>query len=219
MFTNPTMADTYERLLKEAQAGGGTRDAEIERARKAWSQGFVAEAIDKFCRTQEVMDTSGRRHRGVLTADDMAKWQATVEAPISYDYGRYTVLKAGPWTQGLVVLQQLALLKGFDLDGLDPAGPDFIHLQVECAKLAFADRDTFYGDPKFVDVPIETLLSDAYNDAAPQARHRSGLAGNPPRQHRGLRQDHEGAPRRRLARRGRQLRRRRADGRQHPVDA
>ena len=162
-FTNPTMADTDERLLQEAQAGGGTREAEIERARKTWSQGFIAEAIDKFCRTQEVMDTSGRRHRGVLTADDMAKWQATIEAPISYDYGRYTVLKAGPWTQGLVVLQQLALLKGFNLDGLDPAGPEFIHLQVECAKLAFADRDTFYGDPKFVDVPIEVLLSDAYN--------------------------------------------------------
>src|SRR5262249_20297817 len=87
----------------------------------------------------------------------------TVEAPISYDYGRYTVLKANTWTQGLVVLQQLALLKGFSLDGLDPAGPDFIHLQVECAKLAFADRDTFYGDPKFVDVPVEALLSETYN--------------------------------------------------------
>ena len=165
MFTNPKMAETYERILKEAQAGGGNREAEIERARKAWSQGFVAEAIDKFCRTQDVMDTSGRRHRGVLTADDMAKWQATIEAPISYDYGRYTVLKAGPWTQGLVVLQMLALLKGFNLDGLDPAGPEFIHLQTECPKLAFADRDTFYGDPKFVDVPIEALLSDAYSDA------------------------------------------------------
>jgi gamma-glutamyltranspeptidase/glutathione hydrolase len=164
-FTNPTMAGTYERLLKEAQAGGGTREAEIERARAAWSKGFVAEAIDKFCRTQEVMDTSGRRHRGVLTADDMAKWQATVEAPISYDYGRYTVLKASTWTQGLVTLQQLALAKGFDFDNFDPRGPDFIHYQVECAKLAFADRDTFYGDPKFVDVPIDVLLSDAYNDA------------------------------------------------------
>jgi gamma-glutamyltranspeptidase/glutathione hydrolase len=63
----------------------------------------------------------------------------------------------------LVALQQLALLKSFNLDGLDPAGPDFIHLQVEAAKLAFADRDTFYGDPEFVDVPVETLLSDAYN--------------------------------------------------------
>ncbi|MEJ0075882.1 MAG: gamma-glutamyltransferase family protein [Alphaproteobacteria bacterium] len=163
-FTNPTMADTYERILREA-ANGGNREAEIERARAAWSKGFVAEAIDKFCRTQEVMDTSGRRHRGVLTADDMAKWQATVEAPISYDYGRYTVLKANTWTQGLVVLQQLALAKGFDFDNFDPRDPDFIHYQVECAKLAFADRDTFYGDPKFVDVPIDVLLSDAYNDA------------------------------------------------------
>ena len=164
LFTNPKMADTYERILNEAQAGGGTREAEIERARKTWSQGFVAEAIDKFCRTQEVMDTSGHRHRGVLTADDMAKWQATVEAPISYDYGRYTVMKAGPWTQGLVTLQQLALCKGFDFDSFDPRGPDFIHYQVEAAKLAFADRDTFYGDPKFVDVPVDVLLSDAYND-------------------------------------------------------
>jgi gamma-glutamyltranspeptidase/glutathione hydrolase len=111
------------------------------------------------------MDVSGEPHRGVLTGEDMARWQATVEAPISYDYGRYTVLKAGPWSQGLVTLQQLALLKGFDLDGLDPAGPDLIHLQVECAKLAFADRDTFYGDPAFVDVPVEALLSDRYNEA------------------------------------------------------
>jgi gamma-glutamyltranspeptidase/glutathione hydrolase len=165
MFSNPKIAATYERILVEAQAGGGTREAEIERARKSWSQGFVAEAIDRFCRTSEIMDTSGRRHRGVLTADDMAKWQATVEAPIHYDYGHYRVLKAGPWTQGLVTLQQLALAKGFDFDSFHPASPDFIHYQVECAKLAFADRDTFYGDPKFVDVPIEALLSDAYNDA------------------------------------------------------
>jgi gamma-glutamyltranspeptidase/glutathione hydrolase len=63
-----------------------------------------------------------------------------------------------------VLLQQLALLKGFKLDDLDPAGPDFIHLQIECAKLAYADREAFYGDPKFVDVPMATLLSDSYSD-------------------------------------------------------
>ena len=80
------------------------------------------------------MDVSGAPHRGVLTGDDMARWQPTVEAPLTYDYGRYTVCKPGVWSQGPVMLQQLALLKGFDLDGLDPAGPDFIHLQVECAK-------------------------------------------------------------------------------------
>jgi len=164
LFTNTTLAATYARILSEAESGGGGRDAEIERARKTWSQGFVAEAIDKFCRTQDVMDVSGSPHRGVLTADDMARWQPTIEAPLTYDYGRYTVCKAGVWSQGPVTLQQLALLKGFALDGLDPTGPEFIHLQIECAKLAFADREKFYGDPKFSEIPIETLLSDAYND-------------------------------------------------------
>jgi gamma-glutamyltranspeptidase/glutathione hydrolase len=164
IFNNPKFAETYERILREAQNGGGSRENEIERARKAWSQGFVADAIDRFCRTQEIMDTSGRRHRGVLTGHDMAGWQATIEAPIAYDYGRYRVMKAGPWTQGLATLQTLALLKGFDLDALSPVSAEFIHLQVEATKLAFADRDTFYGDPKFVDVPVDVLLSDAYNE-------------------------------------------------------
>jgi gamma-glutamyltranspeptidase/glutathione hydrolase len=162
-FRNPVLADTYERLLKEAEAGAGSREAMIERARRIWSQGFIAEAIDQFCRTQEVLDVTGERNRGVLTGDDMARWQASVEKPAEYQYGRYTVQKPGPWCQGIATLQQLALLKGFDLDNLDPAGPDFIHLQVEAAKLAFADRDTFLGDPDHVSIPLETLLSDGYN--------------------------------------------------------
>jgi len=165
LFANKTLAATYRRILKEAESAGGDRDAQIERARRSWSEGFVAEAVDRFCRTQAVMDTSGERHRGVLAADDMARWRPRVERPLTYDYGRYTVCKTGPWGQGPVMLQQLALLKGYDLGGLDPAGPDFIHLHVECAKLAFADREAFYGDPDFVEVPTATLLSDAYNDA------------------------------------------------------
>ena len=163
LFTNQTLAATYARILSEAESTGGDRMAQIERARQSWSQGFVAEAIDRFCRTHEIMDTSGHRHRGVLRADDMARWTARVEAPLTYDYGRYTVCKTGPWGQGPVMLQQLALLKGFDLDRLAPTSADFIHLQVECAKLAFADREAFYGDPDFVEVPTATLLSDAYN--------------------------------------------------------
>ncbi len=163
LFTNVALADTYTRVLREAESAGGERVAQIERARKTWSQGFVAEAIDRFCRTQQLMDVSSKPHRGVLTGADMAAWQATVEAPLTYDYGRYTVCKAGVWSQGPAMLQQLALLRHFDLDGLDPAGPDFIHWQVEAAKLAFADRESFYGDPTFVEVPIETLLSDRYN--------------------------------------------------------
>jgi gamma-glutamyltranspeptidase/glutathione hydrolase len=163
LFTNKAFAATYSRIVKDAESAGGDRVAQIERARKSWSQGFVAEAIDRFCRTQDVMDTSGERHRGVLTADDMARWTPHMEAPLTYDYGNYTVCKTGPWGQGPVTLQQLALLKGFDFDGLDPTGPDFIHLLVECSKLAYADREVFYGDPDFVKVPMTTLLSDAYN--------------------------------------------------------
>jgi gamma-glutamyltranspeptidase/glutathione hydrolase len=109
------------------------------------------------------MDTSGKRHRGVLSGDDMARWQPHVEAPLAYDYGRYTVCKPGAWSQGPVMLQQLALLKGLSLDGLDATGPDFIHFVVEASKLAYADREKFYGDPDFVEVPMPTLLSDAYN--------------------------------------------------------
>ena len=161
-FTNPALAETWRRLLREAE--GGSREQEIERARLTWSQGFVAEEIDRFCRTEAVLDTSGRRHHGVLAGEDMARWQATVEAPLTYEYGRYTVCKAGPWSQGPVLLQQLALLKGLALDGLDVTSPEFVHVLVEASKLAFADREKFYGDPDFEAVPMETLLSDAYND-------------------------------------------------------
>jgi gamma-glutamyltranspeptidase / glutathione hydrolase len=163
LFANEGLAATYRRIVKEAEGVGGDRVAQIERARESWSRGFVAEAIDRFCRTQAVMDTSGERHRGVLTADDMARWTPHIETPLTYNYGRTTVCKTGPWGQGPVTLQQLALLKGFNLDGLDPVGPDFIHLIVEASKLAYADRETFYGDPDFVEVPMATLLSDAYN--------------------------------------------------------
>ena len=163
LFCNQAAGNAYLRIIKEAEAGGGGREAVIERARKAWSQGFVAEAIDRFYTNEELLDVSGQRNKGLLRGEDMAKWQATVEEPLTYDYGRYTVCKAGPWAQSPVVLQKLALLKGFNLDGADPTSPDFIHTLVEASKLAFADREAFYGDPKFVDVPMQTLLSDAYN--------------------------------------------------------
>ncbi|MGD0026912.1 MAG: gamma-glutamyltransferase, partial [Xanthobacteraceae bacterium] len=132
LFANKTLAATYSRIVKEAESAGGDRVAQIERARKTWSQGFVAEAVDRFCRTEAIMDTSGRRHRGVLTADDMARWRPRMEAPLTYDYRRYTLCKTGPWGQGPAMLQQLALLKSFDLDGRDTCGPDFIHVVVEC---------------------------------------------------------------------------------------
>ena len=165
LHTMPQMSETYARIVGEAEAVGGDRVAQIEAARKAWSQGFVAAAIDRFCREVPVMDISGNRNHGLVTGDDMAAWQATEDAPETYDYLGYTVCKTRAWGQGPVMLQTLALLKGFDIGAMDPRGPEFVHTITECAKLAFADREAFYGDPDFVDVPMETLLSDAYNDA------------------------------------------------------
>ena len=162
MFRVPAQARTYSRLIEEAERAGANREAQIEAARRAWYEGFVAEAIDAFMR-EPVMDTSGEAHTGLLTGQDLADWRAEIEAPVTYDYGEYTVCKAGPWGQGPVMLQQLALLKGFDLEAMDPSGPDFVHTVQECAKLAFADREVFYGDPKQAEVPLTELLSDDYN--------------------------------------------------------
>lgn len=161
LFCNPALAATWRRLL--AEAGGGDRVRQLARARAAWYEGFVAAAIDDFCRREAVLDVSGRRHGGLLTGADMALWDAPVEAPVTFDYRGWTIAKGGPWSQAPVLLQALALLQGFDLDDLDPMGPDFVHIVVECLKLAFADREAWYGDPDFVDVPLATLLSPAYN--------------------------------------------------------
>jgi gamma-glutamyltranspeptidase / glutathione hydrolase len=165
IFRNATLAATWHRLVAEAEAGGGNREAVIERARDIYYKGWIAEAVGRFCRDNELMDASGRRNRGVLSAADMAGWRASYDDPVSLDYGRYTVLKCGAWSQGPVLLQQLALLKGFDIKAMAPTGPDFVHTLVEAAKLAYADREAWYGDPDHVDVPLQALLSDGYNDA------------------------------------------------------
>jgi gamma-glutamyltranspeptidase/glutathione hydrolase len=169
LFRNPVLAGAYGRLLGEAEAKSGDRGGQIEAARRIWAEGFIAAAIDRFCRDAEVMDSSGRRHRGLLTGDDLARWRAPLEKPITLDYQGYTLCKCGPWTQGPALLQALALLRGFDLAGMDPVGPDFVHTVVECLKLAFADREAWYGDPDFVDVPLADLLSADY------ARQRRAL--------------------------------------------
>ena len=161
LFANPDLAATYGRLCREAV--GDTREARIDAACAAWYGGFVAEAVGRFFADADVLDASGRRHRGLLTAEDFAKWSATVEDPATYDYHGHTVLKCGPWSQGPVFLQQLALLRGLDIDAMDLLGPDFVHTVVECAKLAFADREAYYGDPDFAAVPLADLLSPNYN--------------------------------------------------------
>jgi gamma-glutamyltranspeptidase/glutathione hydrolase len=161
LFARPALADTYDRVCREAI--GSTREARIDAARRAWYSGFVAEAVGRFFRNTDVLDTSGRRHRGLLTEDDFSRWSATIEDPVSYDYHGHTVLKCGPWSQGPVFLQQLALLRASDINSLDPVGARFVHQVTEAAKLAYADREAYYGDPNFVTVPLETLLSEDYN--------------------------------------------------------
>lgn len=162
-FRNPVLADTYRRIIAEAEGAGSDREAQIDAARRAWYQGFVAEQIDAFVATTDVMDASGERHRGLLTGDDLAAWHATIEAPSSFDYGEYTVFKTGPWGQGPVFLQQLALLKNTDIARLTPGSVEWVHTVVEAGKLAFADREAWYGDPRFTDVPLDDLLSSVYN--------------------------------------------------------
>lgn len=163
LFANPAMAETYARILSEAEAGGGSREAVIDRARAIWAKGWVAEAIHRFVHAEPLMDVSGRRHHGMLTAQDMAGWQCHYEDPTTYDYGRYRVCKGGPWSQGPAMLQALAILDGMGIADMDPTGPDFVHAVAEAIKLAFADREAFYGDPDFVDVPMQALLSAEYN--------------------------------------------------------
>jgi len=166
LFRNPDLAATWTRLLGEAEARTSDRDGQFEAARDVFYRGFVAETIDAFVRRTEALDSSGRRHRGVLTATDMAGWRASYEPTTSRGFrgktDRFTVHKIGPWGQGPVFLQTLAILEGMDLDAHDPAGESFIHVVTEAMKLAFADREAYYGDPAFVDVPMERLLSEAY---------------------------------------------------------
>lgn len=165
LFRNPVLAETWRRILKEAESARGGREAQIDAARDAFYRGFVAEEIDAFLRTAEVMDGSGHRNKGVLTAQDMAGWEATIEAPVTADYHGWTVAKTGPWGQGPVLLQSLRILEGLPLAEMDLSGPDFIHSVIEAMKLAYADREAYYADPNFHETPLEHLLSEEYNAA------------------------------------------------------
>src|SRR5690606_25648076 len=111
---------------------------------RAFYEGFVAEAIDRFYATAEPPDAQGRRYPGLLRGDDLARWRAAREPTVSLEYRGLRVHKTGPWAQGPACLQQLAVLAGMDLDGMDSAGAEFMHVLIENAKLALADRDVFY---------------------------------------------------------------------------
>jgi gamma-glutamyltranspeptidase/glutathione hydrolase len=171
LFRNPALADTWDRLLREAEATSG-REAQIEAARRAFYQGFIAEAIDGWMQQACVMDASGAAHKGVLTGEDMARWQASYEAPLSVDYEGWTVWKAGMWSQGPAMLQSLRTLEGTGIAGMDSRGADFVHTVTEAMKLSFADREAYYGDPAHSEIPTDRLLSREY------AQERRGLLGS-----------------------------------------
>lgn len=157
----PAWADTLQRLVSAAR--GGTREARIDAVRRAWSTGFVAEAVESAVRRPHRHSTGGD-HRGVLTADDLARWSATWEDPVAVElgsrWGGWTVHKAGAWTQGPALLVALRLLHDLPDDSLDPATADGVHHLVEAQKLALADRDAWFADDP--DVPIPALLGAGY---------------------------------------------------------
>lgn len=173
MLRNPALADTWERLVAEGESAGGGRENRIDAARRAWSEGFVAEAVDKFVRTPH-RDNSGRDHAGVITGQDLAAFRASYEEPLLTDLdGGWTLAKFGIWTQGPVLAQQLRLLEGCGerlryVDGVPDA--DTVHLALEAAKLAFADREAFYGDSADP-AAVHDLISRDY------ARQRGALLG------------------------------------------
>jgi gamma-glutamyltranspeptidase/glutathione hydrolase len=161
LHRNRALGETYRRILAEAEAASREREAQLEAAHDCWYRGFVAEEVVRF-QEREWLDSSGEHHLGLLAEEDLSEWAPTWEEPLSVDYHGYEVYKAGPWSQAPVFLQQLRLLEGFDLPALAPAGAAYIHVLTECAKLAFADREAWYGDPAFADVPLAELLSRDY---------------------------------------------------------
>ncbi|GGN43580.1 gamma-glutamyltransferase [Streptomyces kronopolitis] len=159
LLRNRPLAATWRRLIAEAEAVSAGREAQLDAARRIWREGFIGEALAAFA-ARPAMDTSGERHAGTLTGDDLAAFAATYEEPVTHDWNGWTVAKAGGWSQGPVFLQQLALLPP-ELPAY--GSPEYVHLLIEGGKLAMADREAWYGDAR--DVPLDTLLGDRYNAA------------------------------------------------------
>jgi gamma-glutamyltranspeptidase/glutathione hydrolase len=184
---NPALAATYRRVVAEAESAGADREAQIEAARRAWSQGFVAEAVGAFL-SSPVPDGTGVPRRALLSAQDMADWRAHYEDTASVAYGAHTVHKTGPWGQGPTMLQQFRLAEALGTGGdvREGISAEFVHRVTESAKLAFADREGWYGDPRHTDVPLEELLSTGYaarraalvDDSTASLEQRPGRIGD-----------------------------------------
>jgi gamma-glutamyltranspeptidase/glutathione hydrolase len=154
---HPKLARTLRRMVEEESLTGGSREARLQAAGDRFygrnaQRNDIAEELEAFYIEQG----------GFLRRADLAAHKTLIEEPVKVNYRGYTVYKCGPWTQGPYLCQALRLLEGFDLKGMDHLSADYVHVVVEALKLAMADRDTYYGDPTFVDVPLAELLSDAY---------------------------------------------------------
>ena len=186
VFRNPDFAEMLRMMCRaEDDARGKGRVAGIEAARDVFYKGEIAERIVEFISSNPVKDASGEAHTALLSYDDFADWGATVEEPVSLSYRDLDVHKCPTWTQGPVFLQQLAILEGYDLPEMGHNSADYLHTWIESAKLAFADREAYYGDPLFDDVPLDVLLSGDYAasrreliDTNASLEMRPGDAGN-----------------------------------------
>ena len=153
VLKNPALANFFKRVLDaESSAKNRGREAGLDAARERFYRGDIAREIVAWS------DANG----GLLGAADLERFTTRIETPARADYRGVTVFKCGPWSQGPVFLQQLKLLEGFDLAAMGHNSADYIHTVIEAAKLAFADREAYYGDPEFIDVPLDGLLSDRY---------------------------------------------------------
>lgn len=153
----PNLAVTLRRMVESEEQTSGSR---VERLQAACDRFYgrhsqcsdIAEDLEAFYIEQG----------GFLRREDLAAHKTLIEEPVAVDYRGYTVYKCGPWTQGPYLCQALRLLEGFDIKGMGHLSADYVHVAIEALKLAMADRDEYYGDPNFVDVPLAALLSDAY---------------------------------------------------------
>ncbi len=156
LFRNPDLADSLRYMVDEERAAArvGGREAGLKAARDAFYKGDIARRIVRF---QE-------EEGGWLTAEDLASFRVGIEPPVKTTFGDVEVYGCGVWCQGPALLQALNLVESFDLKGMGYNSPDYIHTLTEAIKLVMADRDAWYGDPRFVDVPIDRLLSKEYAD-------------------------------------------------------
>jgi gamma-glutamyltranspeptidase/glutathione hydrolase len=167
LITDPAYARVLRGLVA-AGDGAASREERIEAARTEWATGFVARAVEEFVRTPH-RHSDGGDHAGVIQASDFAGYRASYEPAATLEFRGSTIAKTAAWRQGPALLATLAILDGFDDDRLDPSTELGAHTVLEAQKLAYADRDAYFGDD---DVPLGTLLSPAY------ATERRALIGD-----------------------------------------